>query len=165
MAEGKILIVDDEESMCQFLSIMLKREGYDVTAVTTGAEALKSMQRDPADAVITDIQMPKMDGLQVLAGVKAVDPGVPVIIMTAYASKQTAIEAVNRASRPSLRSMKIFLPTWEYFASRNSDDTIICRLRERTSRAAVSSPESSARRWCAIRKSVSLALSREAFMR
>jgi DNA-binding NtrC family response regulator len=98
MAEGKILIVDDEESMCQFLSIMLKREGYDVTAVTTGAEALKSMQRDPADAVITDIQMPKMDGLQVLAGVKAVDPGVPVIIMTAYASKQTAIEAVNRGA-------------------------------------------------------------------
>ena len=98
MAEGRILIVDDEESMCQFLSIMLKREGYHVTAVTTGAEALKSMQRDPADAVITDIQMPKMDGLQVLAGIKAVDPSVPVIIMTAYASKQTAIEAVNRGA-------------------------------------------------------------------
>ncbi|RKZ08125.1 sigma-54-dependent Fis family transcriptional regulator [bacterium] len=98
MAEGKILIVDDEESMCQFLSIMLKREGYDVTAVNTGAEALKQMQKEPADAVITDIQMPKMDGLQVLAGIKAVDPAVPVIIMTAYASKQTAIEAVNRGA-------------------------------------------------------------------
>ena len=98
MAEGRILIVDDEESMCQFLSIMLKREGYDVTAVTTGADALKQMQKEPADAVITDIQMPKMDGLQVLAGIKAVDPNVPVIIMTAYASKQTAIEAVNRGA-------------------------------------------------------------------
>ena len=97
MAEGRILIVDDEESMCQFLSIMLKREGYEVTAVTTGADALKQMQKEPADVVITDIQMPKMDGLQVLAGIKAVDPTVPVIIMTAYASKQTAIEAVNRA--------------------------------------------------------------------
>ncbi len=95
MSLGKILIVDDEESMCQFLSIMLRREGYEVATVTSGADALKEMQRSPADAVITDIQMPKMDGIQVLAGIKAIDAAVPVIIMTAYASKQTAIEAVN----------------------------------------------------------------------
>ncbi len=98
MSEGRILIVDDEESMCQFLSIMLKKEGYEVTAVTSGAEALKEMQRSGADVVITDIQMPRMDGIQVLAGIKAIDASVPVIIMTAYASKQTAIEAVNKGA-------------------------------------------------------------------
>lgn len=98
MSEGKILIVDDEESMCQFLSIMLKREGYEVTAVTAGADALREMQRGRFDVVITDIQMPRMDGIQVLAGIKAVDSTVPVVIMTAYASKQTAIEAVNKGA-------------------------------------------------------------------
>ena len=98
MSEGKILIVDDEESMCQFLSIMLKREGYEVTAVTSGADALREMQRGPYDVVITDIQMPRMDGIQVLSGIKAIDAAVPVVIMTAYASKQTAIEAVNKGA-------------------------------------------------------------------
>ena len=95
MNKGRILIVDDEESMCQFLSIMLKKDGHEVVTTTTGPAALREMQKEPFDAVITDIQMPKMDGIQVLAGVKAIDPDVPVIIMTAYASKQTAIEAVN----------------------------------------------------------------------
>ncbi len=98
MTEGRILIVDDEEGMCQFLSIMLKREGYDVAAVTSGADALREMQRNGADVVITDIQMPRMDGIQVLSGIKAIDSTVPVIIMTAYASKQTAIEAVNKGA-------------------------------------------------------------------
>ena len=98
MSKGRLLIVDDEEGMCQFLSIMLKREGYDVTAVTSGADALREMQRNGADVVITDIQMPRMDGIQVLAGIKAIDSTVPVIIMTAYASKQTAIEAVNKGA-------------------------------------------------------------------
>lgn len=98
MSEGRILIVDDEEGMCQFLSIMLKREGYEVTAVTAGSDALREMQRNGADVVITDIQMPRMDGIQVLSGIKAIDATVPVIIMTAYASKQTAIEAVNKGA-------------------------------------------------------------------
>jgi DNA-binding NtrC family response regulator len=98
MSEGKILIVDDEESMCQFLSIMLRKEGFAVKAVTAGADALREMQREGFDVVITDIQMPKMDGIQVLSGIKAIDPTVPVIIMTAYASQKTAIEAVNKGA-------------------------------------------------------------------
>jgi DNA-binding NtrC family response regulator len=98
MSEGRILIVDDEESMCQFLSIMLRKEGLEVTAVNNGAEALRQMKASSFDVVITDIQMPKMDGIQVLSGIKAIDAAVPVIIMTAYASKQTAIEAVNKGA-------------------------------------------------------------------
>ena len=98
MSVGKILIVDDEESMCQFLSIMLRKEGHEVTVVSSGAEALRQMQQGGFDVVITDIQMPKMDGIQVLSGIKAIDSSVPVVIMTAYASKQTAIEAVNKGA-------------------------------------------------------------------
>ncbi len=98
MSDGRILIVDDEESMCQFLAIMLRKEGFTVHAVTSGVEALREMKKNPYDIVMTDIQMPRMDGIQVLSGVKAIDPSVPVIIMTAYASQKTAIEAVNKGA-------------------------------------------------------------------
>lgn len=95
MPLGRILVVDDEESMCQYLSILLQKEGYEVQTVNSGAAALKVMNDDPVDVVMTDIQMPKMDGIQLLKGIKGLDPTTPVIIMTAYASEQSAIDAVN----------------------------------------------------------------------
>jgi DNA-binding NtrC family response regulator len=95
MALGRILVVDDEESMCQYLSILLQKEGYEVTTVNSGVEALKVFENDPVDVVMTDIQMPKMDGIQLLKGIKGIDPGTPVIMLTAYASEQSAIDAVN----------------------------------------------------------------------
>ena len=95
MAEPRVLVVDDEESMCQYLTILLEKEGYDVTAVTSGAEALAAMEADRHDVVLSDIQMPKLDGIQLLKGIKAIDPETPVIMLTAYASEQSAIEAVN----------------------------------------------------------------------
>ncbi len=95
MALGKILVVDDEESMCQYLSILLQKEGYEVTTVNSGLQALQVFENSPIDLVMTDIQMPKMDGIQLLKGIKSMDPTTPVIIMTAYASEQSAIDAVN----------------------------------------------------------------------
>jgi DNA-binding NtrC family response regulator len=95
MPLGRILVVDDEESMCQYLSILLQKEGYEVQTVNSGAAALKVIESDPVDVVMTDIQMPKMDGIQLLKGIKGLDPTTPVIIMTAYASEQSAIDAVN----------------------------------------------------------------------
>ncbi len=95
MALGRILVVDDEDSMCQYLSILLQKEGYEVATANGGAEALQVLGQKPADVVMTDIQMPKMDGIQLLKGIKAMDPTMPVIIMTAYASEQSAIDAVN----------------------------------------------------------------------
>ena len=95
MPLGRILVVDDEESMCQYLSILLQKEGYEVQTVNSGAAALKVVESDPVDVVMTDIQMPKMDGIQLLKGIKALEPTTPVIIMTAYASEQSAIDAVN----------------------------------------------------------------------
>jgi len=95
MSLGRILVVDDEESMCQYLSILLTKEGYEVQTANSGAEALRAIETAPVDLVMTDIQMPGMDGIQLLKGVRAVDPATPVIIMTAYASEQSAIDAVN----------------------------------------------------------------------
>ena len=95
MPTEKILIVDDEQSMTQFLGIVLRKEGYQVTTVNNGRDALEKVKVENFDVVITDIKMPGMDGIQLLQGIKKHDPQIPVVIMTAYASQQSAIDAVN----------------------------------------------------------------------
>jgi DNA-binding NtrC family response regulator len=95
MPTEKILVVDDEQSMTQFLSIVLRKEGYSVVTVNNGRDALEKVKTEGFDVVITDIKMPGMDGIQLLHGIKKHDPALPVIIMTAYASQQSAIDAVN----------------------------------------------------------------------
>src|SRR4029077_8633712 len=95
MSAEKILVVDDEQSMAQFLAIVLRKEGYQVTTVHNGRDALERVKAENFDVVITDIKMPGMDGIQLLQGIKKHDPTLPVVIMTAYASQQSAIDAVN----------------------------------------------------------------------
>ncbi len=98
MAGERILIVDDEKSMCQYLSIMLKKEGYDVKTASNGKKAVQEVKSSNFDVVITDIRMEGMDGIEVLAAVKEIDHTLPVIIMTAYASQKTAIAALNKGA-------------------------------------------------------------------
>jgi len=95
MPAEKILVVDDEQSMTQFLGIVLRKEGYNVTTTNNGRDALEKVRAEAFDVVITDIKMPGMDGIQLLQGIKKHDPAMPVVIMTAYASQQSAIDAVN----------------------------------------------------------------------
>ena len=95
MPAEKILVVDDEQSMTQFLGIVLRKEGYQVASASNGKDALEKVRGESFDAVITDIRMPGMDGIQLLEGIKKLDPTLPVVIMTAYASQQSAIDAVN----------------------------------------------------------------------
>ncbi|MCD6379869.1 sigma-54-dependent Fis family transcriptional regulator [bacterium] len=98
MAGERVLIVDDEKSMCQYLSIMLKKEGYNVKTVGDGEHAIEEMKRANYDAIMTDIKMKGINGLEVLSAVKEYEPNLPVIIMTAYASQKTAIEALNNGA-------------------------------------------------------------------
>jgi DNA-binding NtrC family response regulator len=98
MAGERILVVDDEKSMCQFLSIMLRKEGYQITAVDDGKKAIEAIRNQRYDVVLTDIRMSGMDGIEVLKEIKKQDPTIPVVIMTAYASQKTAIEAVNQGA-------------------------------------------------------------------
>jgi len=98
MAGERILVVDDEKSMCQFLSIMLRKEGYQITAVSSGKKAVESVKNQRFDVVLSDIRMSGMDGIEVLKEIKKLDPTIPVVIMTAYASQKTAIEAVNQGA-------------------------------------------------------------------
>jgi DNA-binding NtrC family response regulator len=95
MPAEKILVVDDEQSMTQFLGIVLRKEGYQVTVSSNGRDALEKVRAEGFDVVITDLRMPGMDGIALLEGIKKHDPTIPVVIMTAYASQQTAIDAVN----------------------------------------------------------------------
>jgi two-component system response regulator PilR (NtrC family) len=91
----KILIADDEQSMRDFLSIMLKKEGYDVHVAENGADAVKLIQSEIFDLVITDVKMPQLDGLGVLRAVKEVSPETIVIMITAFATTETAVEAMK----------------------------------------------------------------------
>ncbi len=91
----KILIVDDERSMRDVLSIMLKRAGYDVTVATDGEEAIAQIEKELFDLVITDLKMPKAGGLDVLKAVKECSPDSVVLIITAFASAESAVEAMK----------------------------------------------------------------------
>jgi len=94
----KILIVDDERSMRDVLSIMLKRAGYGVTAAADGEEAVEQIGKEIFDLVITDLKMPKLGGMEVLKAVKEVSPETVVLMITAFASTESAVEAMKRGA-------------------------------------------------------------------
>lgn len=94
----KILIVDDEQSMRDVLSIMLKRAGYGVTVAADGEEAIAQLGKDIFDLIITDLKMPKVGGLDVLKAVKDSSPETVVLVITAFASTETAVEAMKRGA-------------------------------------------------------------------
>ncbi len=91
----KILIVDDERSLRDVLSIMLKRAGYDVTVASDGEEAIARIEKELFDLVITDLKMPKAGGMAVLKAVKDTSPDSVVLIITAFASAESAVEAMK----------------------------------------------------------------------
>ena len=95
MSAERILIVDDEEGMRRLLSRVLTREGYETVAVGGGAEALRQVATERFDLVVTDIKMPEMDGLQLLAELKAYEPSLPIIVMTAYGTIENAVQALR----------------------------------------------------------------------
>lgn len=95
MASERILIVDDEEGMRRLLGRVLTREGYETVAVGSGAEAVRQVAAERFDLVVTDIKMPEMDGLQLLAELKAFEPSLPIIVMTAYGTIENAVQALR----------------------------------------------------------------------
>ncbi|MBN1572476.1 MAG: sigma-54-dependent Fis family transcriptional regulator [Deltaproteobacteria bacterium] len=95
---SRILVVDDEPSMRNFLDIMLKKEGYEVDLAVDGKQALSLVESKIYDLVITDIMMPGIGGTEVLKGVKEVHPETMVIMITAYASTESAVEAMKEGA-------------------------------------------------------------------
>lgn len=92
---GRILIVDDEQDITSVLSDVLTDRGYNTTMAHNGREALSAFLADPFDLVITDLKMPEMDGLELLARLRSTNPEAMVIMMTGYATVETAVEALK----------------------------------------------------------------------
>ncbi len=95
---ARILIVDDEEKIRHILSIMLKLKGHQVEEAESGKNALQLLEQSPFDVIITDLRMPEMDGFELLERVKNSDTPLPVIVITAYATVESAVEAMKKGA-------------------------------------------------------------------
>jgi diguanylate cyclase (GGDEF)-like protein len=94
-APAKILVVDDEEAVCSFLESLLIQAGHQVLTCLSGQEAITKLRKGSFDLVITDLRMPDVDGLSVLRETKELDPFCEVIVITGYASVQSAVEVMK----------------------------------------------------------------------
>jgi DNA-binding NtrC family response regulator len=90
-----ILIADDEANLRKVLAAMLRREGYEVLTASDGGEALELLQRCSVDVVLTDLKMPKVDGMELLKKVLADFEGIPVVMLTAHGTVDTAVNAMK----------------------------------------------------------------------
>jgi len=95
MGKANILVVDDEKDICMALKFLLTKEGYDVKEAYNGEEALERIKQENFDIVMTDIKMEKMDGFEVLKQTQQISPETSVIMMTAFASVVSAVEAMR----------------------------------------------------------------------
>jgi two-component system, NtrC family, response regulator AtoC len=98
MTPPLILVVDDDESALKALMQVLRRENYHVEGASSGPEALQRLDSSPADLVITDIRMGRMDGMELMRELHARRPNLPVIVMTAFASIDTAIRSIHEGA-------------------------------------------------------------------
>jgi two-component system response regulator HydG len=94
----KVLVVDDNLEMARTLADGLVDRGYETVAVGSGRQALDRLAAEPFDAVVTDLRMANVDGLELLSGSRKLDPERPVIVMTAYSAIDTAVESIRQGA-------------------------------------------------------------------
>ena len=95
---NNVLVVDDEENIRFLLDAVLQQEGMNVTLASSASEALEALDKDDFDLVLSDIRMPQMSGLELLERVQQAHPNVVVVIMSAYGTVDTALEAIKRGA-------------------------------------------------------------------
>jgi two-component system response regulator HydG len=98
LTQPTVLVIDDETGILDTLRILLRNSGFAVETAQGGKAALEQLKSALPDIVLTDVRMPQVTGIDILDAVKQLDPGTPVILMTAQASLQTAIQAVNQGA-------------------------------------------------------------------
>lgn len=96
--KGRVLVIEDEKSMRDVLKILLEEEAYEVTSASDGEEGIELIKRDIFDVVITDIKMPKVNGFGVLKKAKEISPNTIVIMITAFGTTESAIEAMKQGA-------------------------------------------------------------------
>ncbi len=118
MSANKIMIIDNEEGLCRMMAAVLQDEGYAVRTFTDPLEAVELFRPGTWDLVISDIKMPGIDGLEVLQRVKAAEPFIPVIMITAFATVEMSIQALRQGAYDMLT--KPFEPDELIFRVRNA---------------------------------------------
>jgi len=98
MQANRILVVDDERRICQLLSELLGREGYEVDTASCGEDALEMLKAGDYEMVITDLKMPGMDGFCLIDAIKGIQPEIAAIMITAYATVETAVRALSHGA-------------------------------------------------------------------
>ena len=127
MGDVRVLVVDDETVIREGLRRVLEGEGFAVVACSGGHAALENIQQGEFDLIITDLKMPGMNGLELLRNVQILQPGIPVILITGYASVDTAVEAMK-------------LGASDYLSKPFTPDVLMEKVRNALSRRA-HSPE------------------------
>ncbi len=118
MSANKIMIIDNEEGLCRMMSAVLQDEGYAVRTFTDPLEAVELFRPGTWDLVVSDIKMPGIDGLEVLHRIKAAEPTIPVIMITAFATVEMSIQALRKGAYDMLT--KPFEPDELIFRVRNA---------------------------------------------
>ena len=148
-----VLVIDDESGILDTLRILLRNEGFEVTTAQGGKAGLEQIRTGTHDIVLTDVRMPQVSGLDILSAVKEQDPMTPVILMTAQASLQSAIGAVNTGAFYYIQKpfsndelVAILRRACEYRAIRVENKQLRQEIRRRE-RGAVSRPIGKSKRF------------------
>ena len=91
----KILVVDDDQGVCDSLSMILAKKGYDVDARSSGRDALKLLKKSSFDVLLTDLKLPEMNGIELLQAARKIDSDLGVIIMTGFGEIASYLEAMD----------------------------------------------------------------------
>jgi len=94
----KILIIEDDEEMRSLLRDFVEEEGYEADTVGDGYEAFRKLVKEPFDLVVTDVRMPGLTGLDILPRIRKLQPGIPIIVITAFGSEEVYRRALERGA-------------------------------------------------------------------
>jgi two-component system response regulator HydG len=157
--QPSVLVVDDESSILDTLRILLRKEGYEVTTAQGGKAGLEQIRSGSHAIVLTDVRMPQVSGLDILQAAKDQDPETPVILMTAQASLQTAIQAVNQGAFHYIQKpfsndelLTILRRACEFRSLRVENKQLKQDIRRRGERSQVSRPIGKSRRFTEVLK-------------